>query len=161
MFISARTWHTTGGQHSQGAYLMVFQQRWEIGEAVIQSAQQELRCLLRQVRFNQLGHFMTGRVQVKLPGETDKLSITLSGSLGSDGLPLDIPKLSQAPGKIPSRLWDMLTPMPQKLAEQYWRSDRESGTEAKAHEAIKRWAKKNLPLLRKLHVSQEEVETLT
>ena len=154
MFLSGTTWDTDSGQHAKGNFLLVFQQSWDLGK---EPSPRELRCLVRNVRMDQLGNFMAGHAEVKLPEEADKLRISLSGPFGNDGLPLEVTKLEQGLGKIPSRLWDMLTPMPSELSERYWCSNREDSTEAEAHKSIKSWARKNLAMLRRLRVVAAKV----
>ena len=158
MFIAGKSWYTSSGQHAQGSFLLLFQQGWDLGK---EPQPRELRALVRHVRLNQCGQFMMGHVDVKLPGEIGPSRIGLSGPLGSDGLPLTVPQLRQAPSDVPSRLWDMLTTVPEELSEQYWRGDREDGSEAKAAAALKSWAKKNVAVLRKLHVKDRLVGSIS
>lgn len=158
MFIAGRSWYTSSGQHAQGPFLLLFQQGWDLGK---DPQPRELRALVRHVRLNQLGQFMMGHVDVKLPGEDAPSRIGLSGPLGSDGLPLTVPRLNQAPSDVPSRLWDMLTVVPEELSEQYWRGDREDGSEAKSTVALRSWAKKNIAALRKLQVREKLVGSIS
>ena len=154
MFINGRHWTTSSGQHATGSFLLVFQRGWELGR---EPQPRELRCLVRHVRMNQLGQFMMGEVRLKLPGESDKIRIGLSGPLGSDELPITVPKLEQAPTEVPSRLWELLTSMPEELSDLFWRSNREDGSLQKAFKKMRLWAIANVSQLRRLHVPEQQV----
>lgn len=154
MFINGvKCWHTTKGQRTEGPFLLLFQRKWEIGEP----SAGELRALVRRVRLEQFGHFMMGDLKLSLPGEGDPITIGLSGNFGSDDLPLSVPKLHQAATDIPSRLWDMLHPVPEDLTKAFWRSSSDDGTLTATKKRLQTWALKNRSELRKLRVPEAKI----
>lgn len=84
-----KIWYSKDEEQRSGPYLMLFQQQWNV---VCQAMPRELRCLVRNVRLYQLGNFMMGKCNLKLPGEDKPITLSLSGMFGSDGLPLEVPK---------------------------------------------------------------------
>jgi len=87
----------------------------------------EIRALVRKVAMHQCGHWMMGRARAF--GHT----LTLSGSYGGDGLPIDVPK----------EVYDRATPVPQELVDAWnkgggWNS---AGSEAPA---MAKWAVETL-----------------
>jgi hypothetical protein len=135
MFIkSIRKWYTRSGQHSSGAFLMLFCRE-----------DRELRACARHVKLLQFGHFMMGRVKLG-PWE-----FSLSGGFGSDGLPINLSGYTtekMTPEEV-DHFWEQLVPVPQDLAERYWKSDGHNGVTASVANDFRKWALANLKVLRK------------
>jgi len=79
----------------------------------------KLRAVVRSVRMHQFGHWMMGSMELgpidpgpAMGGGPRRISITLSGTYGSDGLTCD-------PERYPG-LWETLMEVPDDLAEQFW-----------------------------------------
>lgn len=134
MFINkAQRWDTRSGQHARGSYLMLMTVRdlatlpIEVRAAHALSGHMwPIRCLVRYVQLDQLGHFMMGTVT--LFGH--KLSV--SGEFGHDSLTLDVPNDVYLRGvELPDYLY------------QGWAHER-SGF----HEELRTWALANLSALR-------------
>jgi len=101
--------------------------------------QYPLRGIVRYVRMKQLGHFMMGTARV------GKTRLSLSGSYGSDGLPLS----------VPDEVYELGAPLPENLYQAWkhgggWNS---AGSEAGAMRA---WALQNLILANHRTVPQNE-----
>lgn len=127
MYLSnARIWHSErdGSQRASGNFLMIFND-------LKSSEPNALFALVRKVEMSQAGHFMVGKARV---GGKD---IALSGSYGSDGLPMD---LSECPRP------DLLVRVPDALAAEFWAGGghNSAGSEAPA---MRQWAQENLGLL--------------
>lgn len=71
-------------------------------------------CPKRVVRLEQLGHWMMGHIRV------DDHQVSISGSAGHDGLPLDIDKL---PDHVKNNAAKYFKLLPASLAEEYRRSE--------------------------------------
>jgi hypothetical protein len=95
MFISMRNRGYTRDcqQFAQGRFLLLLQPDSNDG------AKMPIRALVRFVRLSQLGHFMMGYAFVK--GER----LSVSGSYGSDGLPMSVTK----------EIYDLGVPLPDNL----------------------------------------------
>lgn len=105
MFIkNARSWDTVSGQRAAGTYLALFQLAKHPPDPL-----PEIRCTVRYVRMEQVGHFMMAHI-----GLFGLAEVTLSGYWGSDGLPLAI---EDGP------LWEALHPLPTDLTEKFWVSN--------------------------------------
>lgn len=88
----------------------------------------EIRAVVRKVALKQWGHWMMGTA--RMFGE----SITVSGSLGSDGLPQTVSQ----------EIFDRACLIPEEVL-QVWKQDTgHNGIEAKTHNALSLWAKENL-----------------
>lgn len=87
----------------------------------------ELYACVRHVSLRQFGHWMMGTARIA--GQ----SLTLSGSYGSDGLPCDYEKLSEAARA-------KLIRVPEDIEAIYWKGDgwNSSGSEGPD---LRRWAK--------------------
>jgi hypothetical protein len=118
---SYKSWDSDDGSHAQGLFILLFQHKWRPGDEPMPC---ELRVLVRRVRFNQLGNFMMGKVAIKCPSREDAIALSLSGSFGNDNLPI----------ACPDGLWDYLHPVPQDVADHYWKTPEgnEPGHGAKA-----------------------------
>lgn len=116
-------WRTEedGQEHVKGRFIMLFQQKWDAGTAEMP---RELRVLVRAVQLDQAGNFMTGRVKIKCPDQTEVVALSLSGAFGNDNLPITCPE----------RLWKHLHPVPQELADQFWTTP--AGNESRAGSAV-------------------------
>jgi len=92
----------------------------------------ELRACVRHVSMSQCGHFMMARAKV------GPYSVRLSGTYGSDGLPMTPPE----------GLWEQLTPLPPALTEEFWKGDgwNSAGSEGPA---MHKWANENIKQLRR------------
>lgn len=138
MFISgARTWSTSSGQHARGSFVMLFQPAYTIGQPHVD----ELRCLVRHVRLDQVGQFMMGMYDLKLPNYT-AADIVLSGPYGNDGLPMSINHKN-----LPESLWELLHPLPDELCKLYWH---QAPSDDVSIVAIRKWVFDNLKTLRTL-----------
>lgn len=86
----------------------------------------KLYACVRHVSLHQMGHWMTGTARIA--GQ----SVTVSGSYGSDGLPMDYEKLIPA-----ARV--KLVELPADLTEEFWKGGghNSAGSEASA---MRRWA---------------------
>lgn len=115
-------WYAGTEQRASGSFLIVL------------SKGRELRGIVRSVRMAQCGHFMMGRVTVA--GE----SLSLSGTYGSDGLPLD--------GERYPQTWDVAVPFPETLAEAFWKGGGHNcaGSEGPG---VAQWARENERALRR------------
>lgn len=112
----------------------------------------QLRAIVRHVKMSQCGHFMMANVN--LAG----FNLVLSGSYGSDGLPLSFgqhfPKHLK-PG-TPVRfsdeqkkaLWEQLVPIPDELQDAFWNGGGHN-TCGKEAPSLRTWALRNLPALKK------------
>lgn len=144
-FKSSRTWYTNSGQHASGSFLMVFQDP-------LNKDRRELRALARHVKLSQCGHWMMGRAKI---GENRFLSV--SGGFGSDGLPMSLGKYYDKDNEGHSMtveemkaLWDQLVPVPQELAERYWKADDgHNSVPGSVAGDFRKWALENLKALRK------------
>lgn len=151
MFISGSSgYNRRGEQTARGDFLMVF------------ARGQELRAAIRYVRMRQLGHWMiTSGVKV------GPYKLTLSGSYGSDGLPIE--SIKKEPRKcwerigdsdhwyertyawedVPTVNWESLAPLPLELQQEFWHPEcqgwNSAGSEAKN---LKDWARNNLKTLK-------------
>jgi hypothetical protein len=136
MFIkSGRKWYTRNGQHSSGAFLMLFCREGR-----------ELRACVRHVKLTQIGHFMIGQVKFG-PWE-----FVLSGGFGSDGLPINLSGYTtekMTPEEV-DHFWEQLVSVPQELAEKYWKSESHNGIAASVANDLRKWALANLKALRKI-----------
>ena len=152
MFINGQGGHNRDGeQTARGDFLMVF--RKDSGG--------ELRAAVRHVRMRQCGHWMTGSVKV------GKYSHTLSGSYGSDGLPMSATR--QEPRTcwhqshpdfwteqvytwedVPTVNWDSLVSLPEDLQKEFWHPEHQghnsAGSEARN---LRSWARENIIVLKK------------
>lgn len=131
MFLGAKTWYTASGQNSRGPFLVVICRGGE------------LRAFIRTVHFRQLGNFMMGTV--RLCGH----EFVLSGPLGGDGLPAQLERCRDitkdgfidTPKYIKNHIWNNATPIPDELANKYWKSE--------TYYMLKEWAIENKTQLKK------------
>jgi len=106
-----RGYTADGQQKASGKFLMLFQ------DPLHEGLRPPLRACVRSVHLRQLGHFMMG--VVNLAGQ----EISLSGSYGSDGLPIYLNhKVSHEAITADGikNLWEQLTPLPQELQDAFW-----------------------------------------
>jgi hypothetical protein len=138
-----RRWYSQrdGQQHASGAFLIVFD-RWEqrddipvLKQEKLANGRGALRAAVRHVKLHQCGHWMMGEAHL------NGIRVGLSGSYGSDGLPVDV---TGHPGVS----WDDLLPLPDELVEEYWDGDgwNSCGKEAPA---MNEWALANITALRR------------
>lgn len=94
-----------------------------------------LYAVVRSVTLSQCGHWMMGSLQ--LAGE----AVTVSGAYGSDGLPGDLDKLSEAQQRL-------LVEVPFDLAVEFWSGGgwNSAGKEAPA---MRKWAQEHIRQLRR------------
>ena len=134
MFISLRYsgYNRHGEQSAAGLFLLVAQDPHST------ALRPELRAVVRYVRFRQLGAWMMGSARV---GAQRRMG--LSGSYGSDGLPIDLTRYSAA-----DEIWARFKPIPQELQDAFWAGGGHNcaGSEGPAFKA---WARENLATLRK------------
>ena len=126
MFIVyTRRGHAGTAQWSAGSFLAIFNK----------DSGGELRGCVKSVRLRQLGQWMMGEMWVR------GIRVGLSGTYGSDGLPIDSEKLTQ-------EAWDQLVVLPTELTDAFWRG---GGHNSAGEEgpAMRVWARKNLAALRK------------
>jgi hypothetical protein len=86
-----------------------------------------IRAIVRYVRMRQLGHFMMGSARV------GKTRLSLSGSYGSDGLPVSVPDEVYLTG----------TPLPQELYDA-WNNGGGWNDAGRERVQMERWAKETL-----------------
>ncbi len=153
MFLDGRSrgWDTCNGQHCQGPFIMLFQHKWDFGK---EPMPRELRILIRSVKYSQLGNFMMGRVEIKIPDEIVK--ITLSGPFGGDNLPMAVACDAEDDGntKATAPLWLYLHPVPTDVADQFW-CDEGSNEVQCGGRAIHDWALPRYAELRKLRFNND------
>lgn len=112
-----------------------------------------LRACVRSVAMHQCGHFMMGRALIGAGGtvRSEYLKdgeITVSGSYGHDGLPLNAPTGKFAClSKITVAAWDRLLTLPEELTACFWKG---GGHNSAGNEAgpVRSWALENLDELR-------------
>lgn len=90
-----------------------------------------MRAIVRHTKLRQFGHFMMGRARI------GNERVTLSGSYGSDGLPMS----------VSDEVWNMGIPVPDDLYDAWnngggWNSSGAEGPD------LRRWALENLSALR-------------
>jgi hypothetical protein len=121
--------HTASGQQkASGKFLMIFQDPNHKGLRPL------LRACVRQVKLSQLGHFMMGEVWF---GDYE---ITLSGTYGSDGLPISLDDIPE--------LFEKFVPLPQELQDAFWEGGGHNSAGAEAP-AVLAWALENYEELTK------------
>jgi len=94
-----------------------------------------LYAVVRSVTLSQCGHWMMGSLQ--LAGE----AVTVSGAYGSDGLPGDLDKLSEAQRRL-------LVEVPFDLAVEFW-SGWGWNSAGKEAPAMRKWAQEHIRQLRR------------
>ena len=82
---------------------------------------------VRVCALSQLGHFMMGTIRI------GGKSITVSGSIGNDGLPLDVQE-------VPANWRDKLVQVPQDVASAYW-TDNGHNDIGSARDPLRQWAR--------------------
>lgn len=123
---SCRTWYDRYGQQkSSGAFLMLLADK----------PGGELRAVVRHVRMEQVGQFMTGHAVVK--GER----VWVSGTYGHDGLPMDADKHPAT--------WALAVKVPDELARFYWTDDSGHNSAGREGPSMRDWALANLKALRR------------
>jgi hypothetical protein len=106
-------------RHSRAPFLILVQSKErELGP-------ENFRALVRQVALQQCGHFMMGYARIK------GLSIIISGSYGSDGLPISVPE----------EIYQIAAPVPKELYDA-WNKGGGWNSSGKESEAMRKWAVK-------------------
>lgn len=130
MFVKTKYsgYRNDGSQSAGGLFLILMQKE---SDGIRRLKHGDLRAVVRHVRMTQFGHFMMGTVQV------GPKRLTLSGSYGSDGLPIT----------VSDEVWERGIPLPDELYDAWstgggWNS---AGSEA---QAMRQWALENLKELR-------------
>jgi hypothetical protein len=128
MFITSRRrgYDRDGRQVASGLFLMVFSRR---------ANPHELRAAVRRTSMRQCGHWMMGSVRI------GPCSLTVSGTYGDDGLPMD-------GDKLPDAVWDGLVTIPPELTEKFWKGGGWNGAGREAG-AMVVWAKAEVAALRR------------
>jgi hypothetical protein len=129
MFLRAEGGYTRDGQQwSRGPFLLVFDDYDSPERIALDNGRTapRLYAIVRHARLSQLGHFMMGTVRIA------DCKVTISGAYGSDGLPMDMEKLTP-------RARALLVPVPDALARIFWSG---GGHNAPGKEAVamRRWA---------------------
>jgi hypothetical protein len=93
----------TEQRHTRAPFLIVMVYDEPI-EGKILGKRSKLRGIVRQVAMHQCGHFMMGSARV------GPVRLSLSGTYGSDGLPLTVDKAT----------WECGTPVPDELEAKFW-----------------------------------------
>jgi len=101
---------------------------------VLLSRGKELRAVVRYARMVQCGHFMMASV----PVGSDR--VTLSGTYGSDGLPVD--------GERYPGAWEKGVVVPEDVAETFWKGEGGHNGAGSEGPTMKAWAKANMRQLR-------------
>lgn len=126
-----------GSQWAVGSYLMVSTRTLKNNPAQGPGASWcsgALRALVRRVRLSQLGPWMMGSLQV------DDTKLTVSGGLGSDGLPMD----------VPDWMFTRMMIVPDEIARAMATDQTGHNTPGvQAHTLLRPWALENLKLLRR------------
>ena len=133
-----RGWYTRSGvQKARGLFLAVFSGEENYPDPHPETGRPlpTLYATVRTVEVSQLGHWMMG--YLRLAGAR----VTVSGSYGGDGLPLDVEKLSEAQRAL-------LVEVPFGLAIKFWSGGgwNSAGKEAPA---MREWAVTELKKLRR------------
>ena len=127
----------SGEQKAKGRFLAVFSGTETYPEPHPETGRQLpiLYAVVRSVTLSQCGHWMMGSLQ--LAGE----AVTVSGAYGSDGLPGDLDKLSEAQQRL-------LVEVPFDLAVEFWSGGgwNSAGKEAPA---MRKWAQEHIRQLRR------------
>jgi hypothetical protein len=134
------------GGDGKGMFLLVFQH---------QDYPNELRAVLRHVHMKQLGNWMMANIDI------GNHKIVLTGSFGNSGLPIDLtrtqdfakekgdamhqPRLTADEAK---ELWDQMIPVPQDIADAYWKDDTGHNSVGQTAVLFRDWAIKNNKALR-------------
>lgn len=136
MFITGEGWYAPDGtQKAKGKFLMV------IEDPNPGKKRAELRACVRTVTLEQLGHWMMG--QADLAGQR----ITLSGSYGSDGLPITL-RHKEFNEDMAKHVWENLVRIPEDLQTAFWEGGGHNCAGAEAPR-MKEWALANLKELHK------------
>lgn len=144
MFINGiKNWYVGNQGCTRGAFLIFFQ--WDTDP--------QLKVLVRTVTLKQLGHFMMGEIRLAGIIPRKQIRITLSGSLGSDGLPINL--YQEKYGDVAVPLWDKLHPLPEELQQMFWADDTGwNSVGFKCRGPIAAWAVKNEESLRKFYAEK-------
>lgn len=151
-FKSFRGGYSGGDQVASGSFLVVVQHP--------SGNSRELRAFARHVKMRQLGHWMMGSIKI------GNYSLSVSGGFGSDGLPFSLGKHYKKDGEgiefTPQQkmaIWDQLVPVPQELAERYWKADDGwNSVPGSVAPDFRKWANENVKALRKpLKIPADEV----
>lgn len=92
--------------HTRAPFLILMVYEEPI-EGKILGKRSKLRGIIRKVALHQCGHWMMGRTRI------GQASLSLSGTYGSDGLPLTVDKC----------IWERGESVPDELEEKFWKSD--------------------------------------
>ena len=126
----------------RGSFLMIFEEPHEVGKG---PGKPELRALVRRVRLQQLGAWMMGSAHINKQFG----SVTLSGSYGSDGLPIYLPHKSGFDVEKAYKLWPRLHQIPAELQAEFWAGGGHN-TAGKEGSSFRQWGLENLALLKHL-----------
>jgi hypothetical protein len=140
MFITGgkATYTKDGDQKAKGRFLMVF----DHPDDKVFDKKRPLRCLIRPVTMQQLGHWMMAK------WTHDGYTLSLSGTYGGDGLPISTAANPDKQAFV-RKLWDQLTPMPDDILALFWHDDGHNSS-GKNGPSIHAWAVANLKELSKL-----------
>lgn len=95
MYLNGFTYYSgTEQRHSRGQFLLLIQPKSE------KPAKENTYAIVRKVALRQLGQFMMGSANVN--GKW----ITVSGTYGNDGLPMDVDALPKDAVPLPADLYD-------------------------------------------------------
>ena len=96
------------------------------GEPRYSNGKPKLWAIVRSCSLAQCGHFMMGRIRI------GGKSITVSGPIGSDGLPMDYQV-------VPPKYRHLLTEVPEDIAAVYW-ADNGHNDIGSARDTVRDWA---------------------
>jgi len=123
-FAGNRCWYSRNGQLAQGWFLAVFCDH-----------DHNLWGIVRFVKMSQLGNFMMGSMKI------GSQKVTLSGTYGSDGLPMDLEKILPENRKL-------LCPVPPELKEKFWKGGGHNSAGSEAFDMLE-WGRSIMNPLKK------------
>lgn len=107
---------------------------------------QEIRCLVRKVRLEPFGNFMVDHVQLATNTRTKLPEITVSGSYGNMGFPIDATEGNKDPV---GQFWDSMHVLPQALADKVWKDNTGHNGAGVTGEDVREWALPRAAMLSK------------
>jgi hypothetical protein len=136
MYLECTTgYDSDGAPTAKGLFLMVFE------DPESKKSRPEIRACVRFVKMEQLGNWMMGTAKIA------SHEIVLSGSYGSDGLPMYL-RHKNVGEKVASHIWEHLVQIPKDLQEKFWEG---GGHNCAGSEGphFHKWGKENIKVLRK------------